>query len=556
MDTKALIHKEEYIIASPKDTPYLSEDEIAKVIVNSLGGIRNFHKYELDQFPILFKNIWKGTRKDLTFHYSIKGGKLVDKDPLEFEGIKYFASFNHEEGEDVISKVDYVSFFTVPEENISEHRIYQIGPKYSSKEKTKLDSLLRKSEKEGDITSIINILRKILKLSPNEYKRWTRLGELLVKAEQYDKAIEACRRAVEIASLNPDGWVCLGMAYYGLGDIEKAQKFFEKTLSDYDSGSFHWYFRAVSHLAKIHFNSGKYEKALEYCNQYLDYDYSENKRNSKEIFKLKKLIKQKLGLQEESPQGKSEAQVIDENYFSIAQRLYDDNYEYIELLNRSNLHNLKKDAKGKVIENKRLVFCRDTIISFFEKKFTIAYIDSNIDKKDFKFFVDHTYPKLVLNLEVFYGGEAIINLIASLISNTKELAYIYIPLPFQEILSFASEWAYIHQDKKIVFYSFWEDEFFDKIYSNMNKLGNIQVRLLSHPYGFYVALRDEEELILTPFSHELENTIGIRSKDGEFVNFYKTMLIPILNGDSKPINFKEKKVIDNINKFLDGLLKK
>ena len=555
MITKTLVHKEEYIIISPNDSPNLSEDEIAKIIVNSLKGIGNFFKYEFDQFPVKFKSVMEGTRKDLTFHYSIKGGNLVYKDPKEFEGIKYFSSFNHEEGEDIISKVDYVSFFTKPKNNMSEHRIYQIGPKYSSKEETKLDSLLRKNEKEGDTASIINTLRKILKLNPNEYKRWNRLGELLVKIEQYDDAIEVCKRAIALVSLNPDGWVCLGMAYYGKGDIEKALKFFKKTLEDYDAGSFLWYFRAVNHLAQINFNAGEYEKALEYCNQYLDYDYYENKGNSKEIFKLEKIIKKKLGIQEELPKEKSEIKETDEVYISLAQRLYDDNIEYIECLDRSNLHRLKCNEQGKVIDDKRLVICRDTIINFFEKKFMKAHIDSNIHKKDFKIFVDDVFPKLVLNLEVFYGGEALINLITSLISSIKEFAYIYIPLPFQEVLSFVSEWAFKYQDKRIIFYSFWEDELSDKIYSNMNNLGNIQVRLLSHPYGFFVAIRDEEELILTPFSTNLDNLISIKSNVGEFVNFYKTILIPILNANSVPINFEEKKVIDNLNKKLDEMLK-
>ncbi len=396
----------------------------------------------------------------------------------------------------------------------------------------------------------------MLKINPNEHKRWTRLGELLIKAKQYDDAIQACKKSIGLVGPNPDGWVCLGTAYYGKGDIEKAQTIFKKTLDDFDTGSFLWYFRAVKHLAQINFNAGEHEKALGYCNQYLDNDYSENKKNSKEIFKLIKIINQKLSIKEEPPNEKIESQKRDELFFRLAQRLYNGNQEYIEYLAHSDLHDLKRNAKGKVIDAKGLVFCRDAIINFFEKKFMKAYIDSNIEKKDFKIFVDNIYPKLVLNLEVYYGGEALINLITSLISNTKELAYVYIPLPIREILSFVSEWAFKYQDKRIIFYSFLEGELNAKIYSKMNKLGNIQVRLLSHPHDFFVALRDEEEIILTPFSTNLEDLISIKSKDGEFIKFYKTMLIQILNGDSMPINSEELKVIDNINKFLDDLLEK
>lgn len=554
MVSKTLIHKEVYNITSQKDIPNLSVEKIAQIISSNPKALSTYSKYELDQFPVKFKNIMEGTRKDLTLHYSIKGAKTVYKDPAEFEGIKYYDTISYEESENTTLKVDYVSFFTKPKDNINEHRIYQIGPRYSNKEKRTLETLLRKKEKERDIVATINILRKILKINPNEYKKWNRLGELFVKTKQYDNAIEACKKSIESVGMNPDGWICLGMAYYGKGDIEKATKFFKKTLDDYDPGSFPWYFRAIKHLAQIHFNAEEYEKALEYCNQHLDYDYFDNKKNSKEIFKLEKIIKQKLGIQEESPKEKTESQKSKEHLQRLVQRLCDDNNEYIESLKRFDVKDLKYNAEGKVIDDEGLVFYREAIIKFFEKKFIKAYIDANRDKKDFRIFVDDVYPKLVSELEVFYGLNIFINLITNLISNTKDVAYIYSPIVFQELLSFVSEWGFKNEDKKIVFYSFWEEELHDKIFSSMNKLGNIQVRRLGYPFGYYVALRDEKELILTPFSSNLEDIISIKSTDGEFINFYKTILIPILNGASKPINFEELKVINNINKFLDDLL--
>ena len=45
MLTKTLIHKEKYIIISPKDLPHISVKEIANVIVNSLRGIM-YMKFE------------------------------------------------------------------------------------------------------------------------------------------------------------------------------------------------------------------------------------------------------------------------------------------------------------------------------------------------------------------------------------------------------------------------------------------------------------------------------------------------------------------------------
>lgn len=550
MVNKTLIHKQVYNITSQEDIPDLSVKKIARIISSSPKALSSYSKYELDQFPVKFRNVIEGTRKDLTLHYSIKGAKTVYKDPAEFEGIKYYDTISYEESENTIFKVDYVFFFTKPKENITEHRIYQIGPRYSNKEETNLEALLRKNEKEGDITITITTLRKILKINPNDPKRWTRLGELLISTEQYDNAIEACKRAIELVGIFPPAWICLGMAYYGKGNTEKAKKFIKKTLDDDPS-----YLKAIESLIQIYFNEKEYGKALEYCNQHLEYDFSDNKKDSKKIFKLREEIKQKLGIQEESPKEKSETQKNNESFLKLVQRLLDDNIEYIESLKRFDVKDLKHNAEGKVIDDKGLVFYREAIIKFFEKKFITAFIDANRDKKDFRTFVDDIYPKLVSELEVFYGCETLINLITSLISNTKDVAYIYTPIAIQEVLSFISEWAFKNKDKKIVFYSFWEEELFDKIYSNMNNLGNIQVRRLWSPYSFFVAMRDEKELILTPFSNNLEGIISIKSKDGEFVHFYKKILIPILNGASIPINFEELKVLNNLNKFLDDLPK-
>ena len=548
MVKKTLIHKEVYNIISQKDIPNLSVEKIAQIISNSPKALSTYSKYELDQFPVKFRNVIEGTRKDLTLHYSIKGVKLVYKDPLEFEGIKYYETFSHEESENTILKVDYVSFFTKPKENINEHRIYQIGPRYSNKEEINLETLIRIYEKEGNITSTINTLKKLLKINSNDPKRWTHLGELLVKIEQYDNAIEACKKAIELVGIFTPAWICLGMAYYGKGDTEKAKKFIKKTLDDDPS-----YLEALKSLTQIHFNEKEYDKALEYCNQHLEYDFSDNKRDSKEIFKLREEIKQKLGIQEESPKEISENQESNEALLRLGQRLKDDNKEYVDYLESFNVEDLKPDANGKIVDEKELAFCKEAIITFFDNGFMKAFVDANMYKEDFRTFINDIYPKLVSKLEVFYGGDILINLIMSIISNTKDSAYIYIPIPLREVLLFVSEWAFKNEDKKIVLYSFWEENLYDRIFSNMVKLGNIQVRRLGYPYGFFLALRDENELILTPFS-PLEEIISVKSKDGEFINFYKTILIPILNGASMPINFEELKVIDNINKFLDDLL--
>lgn len=547
MVSKSLIYRKIYEnIEKSGDLPKIEIDQIAQILIESPKGIPNCENYELTSHAVNFRNVLEGTRRDLTLHYSIKGVKLVYKDPLEFEGIKYYDTFSHEESENTILKVDYVSFFTKPKENINEHRIYQIGPHYSNKEEIILEALIRRYEKEGDITSTINTIKKLLIVKPNDPKRWTRLGELLVNTEQYDNAIEAGKKAIELVGMFTPAWICLGMAYYGKGDTEKAKRFIKKTLDDDPS-----YLKALGSMAQIHFNEKEYEKALEYCNQHLEYDFSDNKRDSKEIFKLREKTNQKLGIQEEFSKEISENQEHKEALIRLTQRLKDDNKEYVDYLEHFNMEDLKPDANGKIVDEKELAFCKEAIIIFFDNGFMKAFVDANRYKEYFRTFINDVFPKLVSNVEIFYGSDVLLNLITSIISNTKDTAYIYIPIPFREVLSYVSEWAYENEDKKIVFYAFWEDELSNKNFSKMNKFGNIQVRRLAYPYSFFVAMRDEKELILTPFNLDL---LSIKSKDGEFINFYKTILIPILNGASKPINFEELKVIDSINKFLDDLL--
>lgn len=234
--------------------------------------------------------------------------------------------------------------------------------------------------------------------------------------------------------------------------------------------------------------------------------------------------------------GLNQTQVSNEPFLNLFQRLCEDNKEYSEHLERLNVEGLELDEKGKVIDDKALVFCRETVIKFFEQKFMRAFIDANMDNEDFRIFINDIFPKLVSKLEVFYGVDKLNNLIITGISNTENTTCIYTPILFQEVLSFVSEWAFKNEDKKIVFYSFWEEDLYDRIFSYMVKLGNVQVRRLLHPYGFFVALRDESELVLAPVSSNLEGIISIKSTDGEFINFYKTIYIPILNGASIPLN--------------------
>jgi len=127
--TKKLLYKAEYNdINSKENLPDLTVEEIRNVLmIIDKGIIHNEynqscrHEYELNGFPINFRGVLEGTRKDISFIYKIKTSEVDYQ-----TGKVLFFRINNDR-----QKVSIVSFFTKPKNNTSEHRIYQIGPKTS-----------------------------------------------------------------------------------------------------------------------------------------------------------------------------------------------------------------------------------------------------------------------------------------------------------------------------------------------------------------------------------------------------------------------------------------
>ncbi len=149
MKSKKLIYKTNYEnISSSEEIPNPTIEDIRDILLEINKGIvwgttmlPYDIKYEIRDFDVNFNNVLKQTRKDITFLYKYK---YVIEDPNR---PKYTSKIiGYRLGTDV-QKVDIVSFFTKVKENTTEHRIYQIGGRYSSSSEL-LDDFKQKIEQE------------------------------------------------------------------------------------------------------------------------------------------------------------------------------------------------------------------------------------------------------------------------------------------------------------------------------------------------------------------------------------------------------------------------
>ena len=132
MVSKSLIYKLEYRNLESEDSiPNISVKQIGKLLEEK-NMIWPFINYDITRFPVNFRNLIDGTRKDIVFHY-------FDKNPILGEpfinqngaGIPKLIGMEDSDRE---IKVNIVSFFTKITNNASEHRIYQIGRRYAGKD--------------------------------------------------------------------------------------------------------------------------------------------------------------------------------------------------------------------------------------------------------------------------------------------------------------------------------------------------------------------------------------------------------------------------------------
>ena len=289
MVSKSLIHKKIYEnIDDEKDLPEMEVDQIAQILIDDPRGIPNCAHYEMTSHGVNFRNVMEGSRKDIVFHYKEMSRKPIYDEPGEFEGIKYGIISDYKQYER-ITKVDHVSFFTKLKDRSSEHRIYQIGARYLNKELYRYEDLRRNQEKEGDLNSAINTIRKELEIDADDNMKWRHLAELLYEMKQYDEAIETCKKTLENDGRSSETWNILGMVYYQKGNVDRAIAFLNKAIEEYPQ-----FMKGFKNLALIYFKQGDYESALECCYENIEIDTTEGKLWSQEVIKIKNDIKKLL----------------------------------------------------------------------------------------------------------------------------------------------------------------------------------------------------------------------------------------------------------------------
>ena len=310
MVSKSIIIKDVYKSISESDLPEMSIEDIAELLTKNPKGISDYVKYELVSHPVNFRNVLEDTRKDITFHYTEKIQKPIHGELEVFEGFKFRNISEHQTSERV-TKVDYVSFFTKIKEGLSEHRVYQIGRRYLNKEIENLEDLKRKYMKEQDNTALIETLKKIIQLSPDNLRNLQNLLEIHRTNGEYDKVMEIGKQMLLLNGRSYDAWNFIGEVFYHKGDIDKATKLFERAIQLYPK-----YFKALYNLAKVSFESKNFELALSYCSTHLEADITDAKIYSKDIqLLLESILKDLKDIISANPEDIENRTILGEFYY-------------------------------------------------------------------------------------------------------------------------------------------------------------------------------------------------------------------------------------------------
>lgn len=195
MVNKTLLYKYEYKNVEGNTIPKFKPEDIGHILHTIEKGIssqRDYGNYalfeenplELKKFPVNFRSVINSTRLDITFLYSTA---FIEYDFDSGKKIGYKIN-------DDVERVDITSFFTNIKNSISEHKIYQIGGRYSKsiedikgfrddirdKSLEEKETLLEGITKSGEFKSFhpkrqefyLNILREIYHKLGLEKKYW------------------------------------------------------------------------------------------------------------------------------------------------------------------------------------------------------------------------------------------------------------------------------------------------------------------------------------------------------------------------------------------------
>ena len=195
MVNKTLLYKREYKNVEENSIPKFRPEDIGYILytvkkgIISQGVYGNYALFEenplkIKKFPVNFRSVINSTRLDITFLYKTA---FIEYDFDSGKKIGYKIN-------DDVERVDITSFFTNIKNSISEHKIYQIGGRYSKsikdikgfrddirdKSLEEKEALLEGITKSGEFKSFhprkqefyLNILREIYHKLSLEKKYW------------------------------------------------------------------------------------------------------------------------------------------------------------------------------------------------------------------------------------------------------------------------------------------------------------------------------------------------------------------------------------------------
>ena len=223
--TKTIIHKVQYKIDKDNQFPQLTIEYLADLLANNPRGVPNVLDYEIKQHDVHFKISAEDTHLDFTLHYADKIYKFST--PENTNSIPQIIGYEYK---DRVTKVDYVSFFTKHKENMTEHRIYQIGRRYGTDEFT-VEDLFRLGELNYDIENFDKSIlhyEKALIIKPDNFIILGNLGLASICKGDYVKAISSYKKALGINAEDPIIWDNLGIAYEYNEEFIKAKEAYLK----------------------------------------------------------------------------------------------------------------------------------------------------------------------------------------------------------------------------------------------------------------------------------------------------------------------------------------
>lgn len=132
---------------------------------------------------------------------------------------------------------------------------------------------------EGKCDEALQYIDKALEMNRNLPIAWSIKGEALHKLNRFQEAIECYSMAIALAPLDTsDARFGKGLAYYDLGDYERALTEFELFRSFYPDGIDCRYYEGMAHS-----NIGRYKRAMEIFDQAIELIREDERKTRKHV---------------------------------------------------------------------------------------------------------------------------------------------------------------------------------------------------------------------------------------------------------------------------------